>query len=71
LEDVHCHHKATRKMGGGDEYRNLMLVLEPVHRLIHVKDKATINVLLKMLNLSPAELKKVNSLRKQIGLTDV
>lgn len=71
LEDVHCHHKTTRKMGGDDEYRNLMLVLEPVHRLIHAKDKATINVLLEMLNLSPAELKKVNSLRKQIGLTDV
>lgn len=34
-EEIHCHHKKPKEKGGGDEYANLTLVLEPVHKLIH------------------------------------
>ena len=71
LEDIHCHHKVPRKKGGGDEYRNLVLILEPVHRLIHATDYGTIRSLLQVLDLSLAEKKKVNAFRREIGLTDV
>ncbi len=32
---MHCHHKLPISMGGTDEYKNLMLVDENIHILIH------------------------------------
>ena len=43
--EIHCHHKHPKEKGGGDEYANLTLVLETVHKLIHAKNKETINFL--------------------------
>ena len=37
--EIHCHHKQPRGAGGGDEYTNLTLVLEPVHVLILITNK--------------------------------
>ena len=51
-------------LGGNDKYENLVLVLEPVHKLIHAKDKATVQKYLKILNLNAEQLTKVNALRK-------
>lgn len=64
LADVHCHHKILKSLGGNDKYENLVLVLEPVHKLIHAKDKATVQKYLKILNLNAEQLTKVNALRK-------
>lgn len=69
--DIHCHHKKLKSNGGSDKYENLVLVLEPVHKLIHAQKPETIAYYLEMLNLNPEQLKKVNNLRKQAGILKI
>ena len=38
LSEIHCHHKKPKGIGGRDKYENLVLVLAPVHELIHAID---------------------------------
>lgn len=70
-EDIHCHHIKRRTDGGGDEYGNLVLVLEPVHRLIHATNEETISLYLKLLNLDKGQLQKLNKLREKAGLNKI
>ena len=51
-DDIHCHHITTRSKGGTDEYGNLILVLEPIHRLIHAVKKEIVEFYLNLLNLN-------------------
>lgn len=67
LEQIHCHHKTPVSLGGGDEYANLIIIHERVHRLIHATNSETISAILQTLQLKPAQLKKLNKLRKQAG----
>ncbi len=53
--------------GGGDEYANLIIVHERVHKLIHATKSETISAIMQTLQLKPAQLKKLNQLRKQAG----
>lgn len=62
-QDIHCHHKIPKQYGGTDEYANLILVLEPVHKLIHATDEETIRKYMQILMLTPTQLEKVNKLR--------
>ena len=63
IYNVHCHHKLPRFMGGKDNYQNLMLVTETVHRLIHAKNPQTIQKYTDMLRLSKKQIEKLNSLK--------
>lgn len=67
-EEIHCHHKVPRCLGGSDEYTNLIIVHENVHRLIHCKNPDTIASYLAVLKLSATAIKKVNRLRMKCGL---
>lgn len=67
LSDIHCHHKTPRKVGGGDEYGNLCLVLKPVHTLIHATVDETISRYIDQLKLNSDQLAKLNKLREQAG----
>ena len=69
--DIHCHHKVPKAKGGSDKYENLILVLEPVHRLIHATDKGVINKYLNLLNLSNEQLEAVNKLRVLVGNNNI
>ena len=60
---IHCHHQKPRKLGGTDEYRNLILVDTDVHRLIHATNADVIRKYLHGLNLDTKQLKKLNKLR--------
>ena len=71
LPDIHCHHKIPRKNGGGDAYENLVLVLEPVHRLIHATRDESIQKYLKILNLDKKQVRKLNELREKAGLKPI
>lgn len=68
VSEIHCHHKRAMKDGGTDEYSNLVLVDEQVHKLIHAKQIATITKYIGMLNIKSIELRKVNRLRQLLGL---
>lgn len=76
VSEIHCHHKTPRGDGGSDKYENLVLVLAPVHELIHAVDKATIRFYLSVLKLNASQLLKLNKLRtlakrKPIDLEDL
>lgn len=66
-EEIHCHHKTPRAMGGKDGYNNLVLILEDVHRLLHSKQKSTIDFYLGLLKLNDKQMEKLNRLRELAG----
>ena len=70
-KEIHCHHIKPRQCGGGDEYENLILVQDIVHRLIHASQKNTIVQIVKTLKLNEKQLHKVNELRKNAGLCSI
>lgn len=63
IGDIHCHHKLPKYLGGSDEYKNLVIVSESVHRLIHATNPETIRKYLSKLTLNAKQLKKLNKLR--------
>lgn len=67
VEEIHCHHKTPKSQGGGDEYANLIILHKNVHKLVHATQRDTISAILQKVQLKPAELKKLNSLRKLAG----
>jgi len=67
LEDIHCHHKLPRSMGGNDKYHNLILVRECVHILIHATTEPTIEKNLVLINLNKKQMAKLNKLRAEAG----
>lgn len=65
---VHCHHKLPRHMGGTDEFSNLVIVHKDVHRLIHAINEKTIERYRNILQLDGKQLKKLNQFRKVCNL---
>ena len=63
IKEIHCHHKLPRYLGGTDEYKNLAIVSEDVHRLIHATNPETIRKYLEKLNLDAKQLKKLEKFR--------
>lgn len=70
-EDVHCHHITPVEHGGKDEYKNLILVSEAVHRLIHAKTKETIHKYLTLLELNKIQLIRLNKYRVLADNTEI
>ena len=54
-------------LGGGDDYANLIIIHERVHKLIHATNSETISAILQTFQLKPVQLKKLNKLREQAG----
>jgi len=69
--DMECHHRKPKELGGTDEYKNLVWVKTDVHKLIHATLPDTIYGYLQILNLDEKALKKVNSLRKLAGNSEI
>lgn len=67
MENIHCHHKLPKYMGGKDNYQNLIIVHKDVHILIHAIKQETITLYLAKLNLNKEQINKLNSLRKLAG----
>ena len=63
-DEIHCHHKLPRELGGGDEYGNLVIVSRDVHMLIHATNTVTIDKYLLILNLNKTQFTKLNKLRQ-------
>lgn len=63
IKEIHCHHKLPKYLGGTDEYKNLVIISEEVHRLIHATSPETIRKYLEKLKLDPKQLKKLEKLR--------
>ena len=67
IDEIHCHHKKPVAQNGTDEYKNLVIVHEDVHRLIHATKLETITAYLNKLNLSQSQIGKLNKLRILAG----
>ncbi len=67
LDDIHCHHKTPKNMGGSDKYANLVLVLTPVHKLIHATNESVIKRQLNVLNLNKGQIEKLNKFRLMVS----
>lgn len=64
---MHAHHKIPREKGGSDNYNNLILLNDDIHRLIHATDDKVITKYLKKLKLNNFSLSKLNKLRDLVG----
>lgn len=71
VHDTHCHHKKPKQLGGGDEYQNLTLVSEVVHKLIHAKLPQTVQRYMEQLSLSNQQLRKLNKLRSLANVEEL
>lgn len=67
IGNMECHHKLPKYLGGNDEYNNLVWVITPIHKLIHITNTETIQKYLDLTNLSKEGLNKLNKLRKLAG----
>ena len=65
--DIHCHHILPISCGGDDSYGNLILVLEPIHRLIHATNQETIDLYLSQLKLNSKQIERLNKYRVLAG----
>ena len=61
---IDCHHKKPLSLGGDDTYKNLIVVSDVVHILIHTSKKETMRKYLEILNLNKKQLEKLNKLRE-------
>lgn len=67
LEDIHCHHKLPKSLGGKDDYANLIILHERIHRLLHATQEETISAIMQTVQLDKRQLDKLNKLRKSVG----
>ena len=71
IGDMHCHHIKPRNKGGTDNYKNLILVTESVHKLIHATKEESIQRYLEVINPNTKQLLKINELREEAGLKSI
>lgn len=63
INDWHCHHINPFRISKDDSYSNLIILNKAIHQLIHLKDRAKIEKVLKAVKLSNKQIEKVNNLR--------
>lgn len=69
--EVHCHHITPKQYGGTDAFKNLVIVHEWVHKLIHSVNQSTIDKYIKLLSLNTKQITKINDLRIKSNLTEL
>lgn len=68
---IHCHHKTPLKYGGTDEYKNLVLIDEDVHKLIHAVKGNIVNKYVELLKPNYYHRDKINRYRKKLNLEPI
>jgi 5-methylcytosine-specific restriction endonuclease McrA len=61
------HHITPRRIGGGDNYENLILVTPDVHWLIHATKEETVRKYLNKLKSCKLNMARLNKLRELAG----
>ncbi len=70
-DEIHCHHKLPKQLGGTDNYNNLIIIHKDIHILIHSKSKKIIDQYLEIYNLNSEQINKINTLRTQANLEPI
>lgn len=78
INEFDCHHKIPKKLGGTDDYSNLILVDRIIHKLIHATDK---NIIDKYKNIITDKykadlnikslLRRINTFRVKAGVSKI
>lgn len=71
IDEIHCHHILPVSMGGTDDYSNLVIVHEDVHKLIHATLLETITAYRNILKPTKSMLNKINKYRLAVGNTAI
>lgn len=71
IGNMQVHHKNPKEKGGTDEYKNLIIVTEVIHKLIHAVNELTITNLLSNIQLDNKGLKTLNKYRKLVGNSEL
>lgn len=71
IYEIHCHHKVPVMLGGDDSYKNLIIVHNDVHMLIHATKNETLDKYLKLINPDKNMLNKINKLRLMAQLETI
>lgn len=69
--EVHCHHYIPLHLEGDDKFNNLRILHKVVHKIIHLKDTSTIEILINKLGLTKPLIKKINDYRSQCGMEPI
>jgi len=70
--NLNVHHIIPLSKGGTDEYKNLILIPENIHKLIHINDENTIKLYLNTLNMKNTKvIDKINKYRKKVGNNEI
>ena len=69
--EIHCHHKVLKHKGGTDNYDNLILVSNDIHKLIHANTEEIIEKYKIICDLNKEQMKKINNLRKLAGYVEI
>ncbi len=67
IGNMECHHKLPKQFGGTDKYKNLVWLKYEVHKLVHCTEKTTIDKYMEQISLDSQGIKRLNSLREQVG----
>lgn len=67
IGNMEMHHIIPEEKGGLDEYKNLIYILKPVHKLIHATANEVIEEYLKILKPNKKQLEKINYYRLKTG----
>lgn len=68
---MECHHKTPKQNGGTDDYNNLVWIDYTIHKLIHATETKTINKYINSIILNDESLRRLNTLRKQVGNSEI
>lgn len=68
IDEIHCHHIIPKSIKLNDDIDNLILIIKPIHQLIHSKNIDFINKLIKDLKLTKDHIHKINQLRIKLKL---
>ncbi|WP_193433348.1 HNH endonuclease signature motif containing protein [Virgibacillus necropolis] len=67
LSDWHCHHKKPYHLTRDDRFSSLVVLHEPIHRLVHLKE-LKIKATLRALHVNHKQKEMINELRRQCSL---
>lgn len=69
--EIDCHHKLPIEFNGGDEYKNLVILSDKVHVLIHASNDRTIKKYLELVNPNEQQLNRINQLRLLARMSEI
>lgn len=71
VNEIDCHHITPIYFGGGDEYKNLIIVSDKIHILIHSVNPKTLKKYLSAVNPDKKQLSKINALRVKAHMPEI